>query len=406
MSPDANTTGFEDAPQRYRIDADLVSAGTWDFQIVRTDGEAIADLRYVWDFGVVGEETREGPIQRYAYAEGGDYTVTVSAFTRDDQFAFEEELVLAVPPIPNLAPFARAGEDRTVMSGDWVCLDATSSFDVNGDELEYAWWQLSGPPAILRPQPDPAVVCFTAPQVMASDRLQFGLRVSDAEDATEDIIAIEVINNGFELIADAGDAVSVAVGETVILNGSASRASDGSPLTYAWTQVAGPPVTLGAIDGPTLTFTAPVIDDAQELFVFRLTVTVGEVSAFSDVEVSVWQLLPAASEYAESFNDLSAGADPPDWLDTAPMNSLSGNDAVFEVLEVDGDTAFGTTLAATNVHSHYVGGGHRGVERLHLYRADAWECRRQPRGSDVSFGLSQQRSLLPPASSAGSGFSR
>jgi hypothetical protein len=355
--PDANTTGFEDAPQRYRIDADLVSAGTWDFQIVRTDGEAIADLRYVWDFGVVGEETREGPIQRYAYAEGGDYTVTVSAFTRDDQFAFAEELVLAVPPIPNLAPFARAGEDRTVMSGDWVCLDATSSFDVNGDELEYAWWQLSGPPAILRPQPDPAVVCFTAPQVMASDRLQFGLRVSDAEDATEDIIAIEVINNGFELIADAGDAVSVAVGETVILNGSASRASDGSPLTYAWTQVAGPPVTLGAIDGPTLTFTAPVIDDAQELFVFRLTVTVGEVSAFSDVEVSVWQLLPAASEYAESFNDLSAGADPPDWLDTAPMNSLSGNDAVFEVLEVDGDTAFGTTLAATNVHSHYVGAG-------------------------------------------------
>lgn len=69
-------------------------------------------------------------------------------------------------------------------------------------------------------------------------------------------------------VADAGPPqVNVPAG-SITLNGSGSYSPQGSPLTYLWTQEAGPPVTLSMPTGAITTFTAV----AGTYYAFRLTV--------------------------------------------------------------------------------------------------------------------------------------
>ncbi|HYW42311.1 MAG TPA: OmpA family protein [Bryobacteraceae bacterium] len=69
-------------------------------------------------------------------------------------------------------------------------------------------------------------------------------------------------------IADAGpDQIGIPAG-TVTLNGSGSYDPLGLPLTYQWTQIAGPPVTLANASAVTTTFTGA----AGQTYSFRLTV--------------------------------------------------------------------------------------------------------------------------------------
>ncbi|HEY2899951.1 MAG TPA: discoidin domain-containing protein, partial [Polyangia bacterium] len=58
-------------------------------------------------------------------------------------------------------------------------------------------------------------------------------------------------------VASALAPVQVASGAVVTLDGSASNAPSGNPLTYAWTQTAGPTVTLSSTTAVAPTFTAP-----------------------------------------------------------------------------------------------------------------------------------------------------
>jgi hypothetical protein len=64
-------------------------------------------------------------------------------------------------------------------------------------------------------------------------------------------------------IANAGpDQEDVYEGDVVTLNGSASSDPDGDPITYSWSQVAGPQVTLKNLDSPSPTFSAPNIGES------------------------------------------------------------------------------------------------------------------------------------------------
>jgi leucyl aminopeptidase len=84
--------------------------------------------------------------------------------------------------------------------------------------------------------------------------------------------------------ASAGADQSVLVGATVALAGSGSDPDGGpSPLTYAWSQTAGPAVT---ITNPTQA-TASVTPAAAGAYGFRLTVSDGAASATDDVAVTV-----------------------------------------------------------------------------------------------------------------------
>jgi hypothetical protein len=77
------------------------------------------------------------------------------------------------------------------------------------------------------------------------------------------------IRTGFATpVADAGpDQTGVAAG-TIQLDGSASFHPDGDPITYQWTQIAGPAVSLAGVNAARATFTA----EEGQLYAFRLTV--------------------------------------------------------------------------------------------------------------------------------------
>jgi hypothetical protein len=70
-------------------------------------------------------------------------------------------------------------------------------------------------------------------------------------------------------IADAGPNQNGVAAGTVTLNGTGSYDPLNEPLTYLWTQISGPQVTLSGANTPTATFTAA----AGQTYSFRLTVT-------------------------------------------------------------------------------------------------------------------------------------
>lgn len=85
-------------------------------------------------------------------------------------------------------------------------------------------------------------------------------------------------------VAEAGLGVMAYVGDTVILNGSASSDPDGSPLIYTWTQVSGAPVELRRGDSSKPEF----VVDAPGTLRFELVVSDGlETSAADGVAVVV-----------------------------------------------------------------------------------------------------------------------
>jgi len=86
-------------------------------------------------------------------------------------------------------------------------------------------------------------------------------------------------------IADAGANASVAPGASVVLDGNASRDTDGTIVAYAWAQTAGTTVTLSSTNTPTAAFIAPA---AAGTLAFRLTVTDDAgASASKDVVITV-----------------------------------------------------------------------------------------------------------------------
>ena len=61
---------------------------------------------------------------------------------------------------------------------------------------------------------------------------------------------------------------------------------------------------------------------------------------------------------SESFDGYAVGDDPINWFDTARDNSMSHDEAMFKVFDVEGQKVSGTAqTATTNIHSHYIGAG-------------------------------------------------
>jgi hypothetical protein len=83
--------------------------------------------------------------------------------------------------------------------------------------------------------------------------------------------------------ADAGRDQRVDEGSLATLDGSASRDPSASPLSYAWTQLAGSPVVLNLADPVHPTFVAPAVPPEGEVLSFQLVVTAGPLSGNPDV---------------------------------------------------------------------------------------------------------------------------
>ena len=185
----------------------------------------------------------------------------------------------------NHAPIANAGSNQTVASGASVQLDGSGSSDPDGNPITYAWSQTGGPSVTLS-STTAVKPTFTAPTGPAT--LTFQLVVNDGQvNSAPSSVAITVnapaSNN--PPVANAGPNQTVASGASVQLNGSGSSDPDGNPITYAWSQTAGPAVTLSSTTVAMPTFTAPT---GPATLTFQLVVNDGHVnSSPSSVTITV-----------------------------------------------------------------------------------------------------------------------
>jgi MYXO-CTERM domain-containing protein len=178
---------------------------------------------------------------------------------------------------------ASAGADQTVDPRALVVLDATASTVTGNETLSFEWTQVSGPAATITDATS-AVARFTAPDTSVMTTLVFQVAARTAAFVSEDTVSITV--RPVTLTAVAGDDLTIGYGALVVLNGTQSTSSIGLPLTYTWTQVDGPSVSLERTGGSVASFTAPKVD-AETKLVFELTVSDGTRMATDSVDVTV-----------------------------------------------------------------------------------------------------------------------
>ncbi len=150
----------------------------------------------------------------------------------------------------NAAPVADAGEDADAEVGDVVEMDGSGSDDPDGDELTYEWDLLEKPSAsgtsiVNERTVDPQ---FWA-DVEGTYRLE--LTVRDGELSGTDDVYVVVSNPNGVPVASAGSDQSVAVGDTVQMNGSSSSDPDGDALNFEWSFVSKPSGSSAGLDNPT-----------------------------------------------------------------------------------------------------------------------------------------------------------
>lgn len=181
-------------------------------------------------------------------------------------------------------------------------------------------------------------------------------------------------------VAGAGADQSVDEGTLVTLDGSGSTDPDSDPLTYEWTQVAGPTVTLSDPTSATPTFNAPSVPAGGATLTFQLVVSDGQVAsdpasvnvvvknvnhapvalAGNDQTVAegVEVTLSASDSYDPDSDSLSfswvqtagptvtlTGADTIEPSFTAPLVGAGGETLIFEVTVSDGLTSTTDTVS-------------------------------------------------------------
>jgi phosphatidylserine/phosphatidylglycerophosphate/cardiolipin synthase-like enzyme len=213
------------------------------------------------------------------YVTGDDIRLIFELTVMDnDQGTNSDNVTITIQNI-NQAPIADAGSDQTVSEHDSVILNGSASYDNDGSIVSFLWIQTSGPTATLT-DATAATPSFVAPEVYSGGvTLAFKLSVTDdyGEPSSINDVSIYVMNINQPPIADAGLGQTVDEGTLVTLNGTESSDPDGDILSFNWTQIAGPSVTLSDRFVAEPTFTAPEVSSDEEILTFELMVHDGEV---------------------------------------------------------------------------------------------------------------------------------
>lgn len=177
--------------------------------------------------------------------------------------------------VANEPPTADAGDDAVADRRTRVTLDGSASADPDGDELSYAWEQVTGTPVRLDAA-GTARPTFMAP--FQSPPMTFALRVSDGiADSEVDTVTIALVNR--PPIAEAGSDQLVEPAGMFTLTGAGSTDPDEDDLSYTWAQLEGDPAMLLAQTPPQAVFEAP---RPRQTLVFELTVEDGQGATATD----------------------------------------------------------------------------------------------------------------------------
>ena len=255
----------------------------------------------------------------------------------------------------NTAPIAEAGTDQTTLRpGDLVTLDGSGSTDEDNDPLTYMWTQISGPTVTLS---DPNVVnpTFTIPLDAVDTPIVFQLVVNDGtEDSEPDQVTLQAVNEA--PIANPGaNLTDPRPNSVVTLDGTASSDPDGDALTYMWTQVSGPPVTLDDVTSATPSFTIP-LEAVDDPVIFELIVNDGfEDSEPVTVSIMAQNEAPVAEAGVDQDNVIPGNSIN---LDGTGSSDADGDPLTYMWTQVSGTpVTFNDPTSATPAFEAPGGGG-------------------------------------------------
>lgn len=170
-------------------------------------------------------------------------------------------------------PSADAGPNQTVSAYSIVTLDGSQSSS-DDTAAAYQWVQTFGP-AVTINYADTAKATIVAPDPgFEGCTLGFELTVTNTSGLKmTDQCVVNILGTELPPVADAGSDQTAYGNETVVLNGSGSSGQGSGSVSYLWTQLSGPPVTLSDPTASNPTFTAPSTNSGPLDLVFMLTVT-------------------------------------------------------------------------------------------------------------------------------------
>jgi len=265
------------------------------------------------------------------------------------------------PPLED--PPAPTFIDAKVVAGKTVTLSAPAEYS-EFDKVTYLWTQKGGVPVTLD-DPTSAKPSFETPMERA--KLTFMVTIDDGETKLDHKVWVNVLvdNNKPEIVV--GGPYKLQGGESVLLDASATTDPDDHPLTWAWEQVSGAPLTLS---NPHFAMPSVLADGKRGYYGFKLTVSDGIDEVESDqVVVYIENNKPVV--YAGAEQTVAPGDEvelAPDSYDldgdpvTVSWTQISGPDVIIHAKNTAGEADFKApstkgdiTLRVTASDGHVIG---------------------------------------------------
>jgi PKD repeat protein len=192
---------------------------------VRLDGRASHDMDgiialYSWDFG--DGTSAEGPVVTHAFPTYGTYLVILTV-TDDDGDTAKGNLTVTVE---NVHPVASITGDTRVQTDESMELDGRSSYDLDGNIVEYRWDLGDGSGQEVGPIIEHSYSKFGTYTVTLTVEDDGGLTSSMS-------LTVEVLNRRPSAVVSTSLTV-LPTGETVNLDGTGSSDPDGTVETFTW----------------------------------------------------------------------------------------------------------------------------------------------------------------------------
>jgi len=187
-------------------------------------------------------------------------------------------------------PIAKAGSTQIItLPTDSVTLNGTASSDPDGSIITFLWTKISGPSSLAIANPDSAI---TKIKNLIQGVYSFELKVTDNEGlAAKDTMNVTVYAAGImnqPPVAVAGiDQTTILPANSVTIDGGDSYDPDGFIVSYAWSQITGPNLTIMSSSS----YVSSVVHNLiQGIYQFELKVfDNGGLSAKDTVQITVRQ---------------------------------------------------------------------------------------------------------------------
>jgi hypothetical protein len=233
----------------------------------------------------------------------------------------------ACGPERNRAPTVELTASTTqVAVGEEVVVDGSGSSDPDGDPILFDWTiELPEGSALDLGRPRGDSIAFR-PDVAGTYTVD--LSVTDGEFSTpSERVSVEAVGEAVVPTADAGPDQSVAVGDEVTLDASASTHPQDAQLTYAWSVEARPDESTAELDDPTAQRPSFVADAAGD-FIIGLVVSDGTRDSDMDT-VAVTAAQPGDPPVADAGDDQTVSVDQEVVLDGSSSEDPDGGSLDF-----------------------------------------------------------------------------